>query len=220
MIQKLNDKLTVRSRHWSHLSSSGGEDWWMIWNRWVIMQIMQNKRRLVQSSSSSFCFWWSLIWRYSPLSWADSLCLHVILHEWLAFNSAFFWIATKVVYLSAGMAGATWNCYRLSTSCLICVTFSLCVCVCVCVRWGVGDVDFRLNHLLYSVQFSSRMVSMRSEWPISAAPCLSEVSPTLPLKQFQCLSDWQLPSLILSRKILFPCLSLSAYRPPSFSSNW
>ena len=32
-------------------------------------------------------------------SWADSLCSHVILHEWLAFYSTFFKISTEVVYL-------------------------------------------------------------------------------------------------------------------------
>ena len=39
-------------------------------------------------------------------------------------------------------------------------------------------------------EFSSvRAVSMRSEKPICAPPRLSEVSPTLPLKRFQCSSD-------------------------------
>ena len=38
-----------------------------------------------------------------------------------------------------------------------------------------------------SVQFE--MVSMQSEKSICAPPRLSEVSPTLPLKQLQCLSD-------------------------------
>ena len=33
--------------------------------------------------------WLSLIQRYSPLSWTDSLRSHVILHEWPAFYSAF-----------------------------------------------------------------------------------------------------------------------------------
>ena len=55
------------------------------------------------------------------------------------------------------------------------------------------------------------MVSMRSEKPICAPPCFSEVSPTSPLKRFQCLSDWRWPSLVLSRTIvyrfLFPRLS-------------
>ena len=41
--------------------------------------------------------------------------------------------------------------------------------------------------LFSSVQF--RMVSMRLEKPICAPPCLSEVSPMLPLKWFQCSSD-------------------------------
>ena len=38
-----------------------------------------------------------------------------------------------------------------------------------------------------SVQF--KIVSMRSEKPICAPPCLSDVSRTLPLKRFQCSSD-------------------------------
>ena len=37
----------------------------------------------------------------------------------------------------------------------------------------------------------SKMVSMRSEKPICAPSCLSEVSPTLPLKRFQYSSDWR-----------------------------
>ena len=59
------------------------------------------------------------------------------------------------------------------------------------------------NNILYasnSVQF--KMVSMRSEKPICAPPRLSEVSPTLPLKQFHCSSDWRWPSLVLSKKIV------------------
>ena len=44
------------------------------------------------------------------------------------------------------------------------------------------------------------MVSKRAEKPICAPPRLSEVSPTLPLKQFQCSSDWWWPSLVLSMK--------------------
>ena len=50
-----------------------------------------------------------------------------------------------------------------------------------------------------SVQY--KMVSMRSENPICAPPRLSDVSPTLPSKWFQCSSDWRWPSLVLSRKI-------------------
>ena len=40
---------------------------------------------------------------------------------------------------------------------------------------------------------------MRSEKAICAPPCLSKVSPTFPLKRFQCSSDWRWPSLVLSR---------------------
>ena len=43
---------------------------------------------------------------------------------------------------------------------------------------------------------------MRSEKPIiiRSTLSLSEVSPTLPLKRFQCSSDWRWPSLVLLRK--------------------
>ena len=43
------------------------------------------------------------------------------------------------------------------------------------------------------------MVSLRSDKPICAPPRLSEVSPTLPLKRFQCSSDWRWPFLVLSQ---------------------
>ena len=46
--------------------------------------------------------WWSLIYRYSPLSWADSLRSHVVLREWLAFHSAFFG------YRSGVLTALTW----------------------------------------------------------------------------------------------------------------
>ena len=66
------------------------------------------------------------------------------------------------------------------------------------------------NHLKTrwcSVQFKT--ASMRWEKPIRAPPRLSEVSPTLPLKRFQCSSDWRWPFLVLSRKMVwrFPALS-------------
>ena len=39
-----------------------------------------------------------------------------------------------------------------------------------------------------------------------APPCLSEASLMLPLKQFQCWSDWQWSCLVLSRWIVIRCL--------------
>ena len=45
-----------------------------------------------------------------------------------------------------------------------------------------------------TVQFN--VVSVRLEKPICAPPRLSEVSPTLPLKRFQCSSDWRWPWLM------------------------
>ena len=44
---------------------------------------------------------------------ADSLRSHVILHEWLAFYSGFFF---KYPKWCTGMAGATWNCCHLGAS--------------------------------------------------------------------------------------------------------
>ena len=53
---------------------------------------------------------------------------------------------------------------------------------------------------------------MHSEKPmICTPPRLSEVSPTLPLKWFQCSSDWQWPSIILS-SFLFQCPSLLGHQ--------
>ena len=50
---------------------------------------------------SYYCYW-SLLYSAILRSWADSLRSHVILHEWIAFYSAFlflFFISTEVVYL-------------------------------------------------------------------------------------------------------------------------
>ena len=55
----------------------------------------------------------------------------------------------------------------------------------VCVKQQC-DVDVKQKCDM-SVHF--RMISMRLEKPICAPPRLSEVSPTLPLKRFQCSSD-------------------------------
>ena len=68
-----------------------------------------------------------------------------------------------------------------------------------------------------SVQFSS--VQFSSSYELEKAHMCSSLSlksfPVLPLKQFQCLSDWWWPSLVLSRKILFLFQHLS---PPG--SRW
>ena len=63
------------------------------------------------------CWWWlSLLYSAILHSQADSLCLHMILHEWLAFCSAFLNIHRSGDFYSAGMAGATWNCCHLGAS--------------------------------------------------------------------------------------------------------
>ena len=53
-----------------------------------------------------------------------------------------------------------------------------------------------------SVQSSSVQDAIYALGKACAPPRLSEVSPALPLKRFQCSSDWRWPSLVLSRKIV------------------
>ena len=52
---------------------------------------------------------------------------------------------------------------------------------------------------------SVRMVSVLSEKPICSPSRLPEVSPTLPLKQFQCTSDWRCPLSFFQRKSSSAC---------------
>ena len=61
-----------------------------------------------------------------------------------------------------------------------------------------------------SVQFQE--VSMPSEMPICAPTHLSEISPALPSKQFQCSSEWKWPSLVL------PMLMVVRFHFPRLSS--
>ena len=61
-------------------------------------------------------WWWLLLYCAVLHSQADSLCSHVILHEWLSFYSMFFEYPLMWCTYSAGMAGATWNCCCLSAS--------------------------------------------------------------------------------------------------------
>ena len=68
---------------------------------------------------------------------------------------------------------------------------------------------------LESVQFK-----MRSEKPICAPSRLSEVSPVLPLKRFQCSSDWRWPSFVLSKKIVSRFLFQSLSPPGDQWSDW
>ena len=45
-----------------------------------------------------YYYYWSLLYSAILRSQADSLCSHVILHEWICFIAR-FWISTEVVYL-------------------------------------------------------------------------------------------------------------------------
>ena len=82
-------------------------------------------------------------------------------------------------------------------------------------NWG-PDLHFILQSdpcvaLTNVQQFSPvqiRMVSVRSEKPICALPpLLSDVSPKLPVKQFQCSCDWLCPFLVFWRKFVKRFLS-------------
>ena len=64
---------------------------------------------------------WSLLCSTILRFWADSLRLHVILHEWIAFYSTFLNIhqsGVLAVSNSAGIAGATWNSCHLDAFCV------------------------------------------------------------------------------------------------------
>ena len=64
--------------------------------------ILPSKERqlLLDSVPIGRCYYyWSLLYSAILRSQADSLRSHVILHEWIAFYSAFFKISTEVVYL-------------------------------------------------------------------------------------------------------------------------
>ena len=57
---------------------------------------------------------WLLLYSTILHSWADWLCLPVILNEWLFFNSVFLnmhWSGVLPVLFCCYMAGATWNCW-------------------------------------------------------------------------------------------------------------
>ena len=75
-----------------------------------------------------------------------------------------------------------------------------------------------------SVQFGSvpfKIVSMRSERPIFTPPRLSEISPTLPLNQFQCSSDRRWPSRPFKEDRLAFALSTPVSRRRSIHGmNW
>ena len=72
--------------------------------------------------------------------------------------------------------------------------------------------NFHLSDKFRSDQFKT--ISMCSVKPTCTPPRLSEVSPVLPLKQFQCLSDWLWSSLVLWRKIV-ECFFFACLSPPS-----
>jgi len=54
---------------------------------------------LSRSSFRKDYYYWSLLYSAILRPQADSLRLHVILHEWIAFYSPLFLISTEVVYL-------------------------------------------------------------------------------------------------------------------------
>ena len=85
----------------------------------------------------------------------------------------------------------------------------------VTAKWHTQFEDStKLNQFLYFRCFSSvqdGIYALGKALEICTPPRVSEVSPTSPLKRFQCPSDWRRPPLVISRKIvqrfLFPRLS-------------
>ena len=81
-------------------------------------QEILNAEHAAQSTNKTvvWWWWWWWWWWYSVVlrSRADSLHSHLILHEWLAFYSAFL----NVHWSGADMAGATWSGYRLGAFCV------------------------------------------------------------------------------------------------------
>ena len=65
-----------------------------------------------------YYYYWSLLYSAILRSRADSLRSHVILHEWIAFYSAFFEYPPKWCTYSAGMAGATRKCCHIGAFCV------------------------------------------------------------------------------------------------------
>ena len=71
-----------------------------------------------QSHWVKSCCSWSLLYNTTLRSRADSLCSHVILHEWLTFYSVFLNIQLKWCTYSTDMVGASWNCCCLRAFCV------------------------------------------------------------------------------------------------------
>ena len=114
---------------WHFQSTQPWHPWRLLW--WVFKIIFhdantlcptwaQNKARPLTAGflTGFYYYHWSLLYSAILCSRADSLHLYEILHEWIAFYSAFFWYPPKWCTYSAGMAGATRNCCHLSTFCV------------------------------------------------------------------------------------------------------
>ena len=121
---------------WSQQTKA--EKWSSSWTKWIQMFSESIFRKSQNFNCGTFCQhldWFVCVFLIddrlysanSPISWADSLRSHVVLHEWLAFYSAFFWISTEVVYLQCWHG---WCHMKLQPSCV-------CVCACVWVSESV-----------------------------------------------------------------------------------
>ena len=111
MLQNLrSEPYSVKNQHTRELISS-----WKTSNK-------HNKDR----NSCSCC---SGLFLYSAVlhSWADSLCLLEILHEWPAFNGAFS-ISTKVVYLQYWHGWCHMKLLRTPQHCVLCIPYNHAAC--------------------------------------------------------------------------------------------
>ena len=117
------------------------------------------------------------------------LIFEIIAVSWILIKTEPFWCI--IVRITVGTVADLWHkIVSLSLS----ASYRLCCCM---VLWC--GVDRQLG--IWMVQFSSRWYLCAWESSYMCSTHLSGVSPVLPLKQFQCWSDWRWPFLILSRKI-------------------
>ena len=85
----------------------------------VYAHIIMCTHSLSRHTHMYYYYCWLLLYSAILRSQADSLLLHVILHEWIAFYSAFKKKnPLKWCTYSAGMAGATRNCCHLGAFCV------------------------------------------------------------------------------------------------------
>ena len=143
-------------------------------------------RNMMSNLTNLACWWWVAALTTSAAAWsltgvlfhASALCESLAKKRWVkdTFN-----VPSVNVLISEGLVSILSCCH--GGYILILLRFKIFL---ERMRKGLLSVS--------SVQF--KMMSRCSERPICAPPWLWEVSSVLPLKQFQCLSDWWWPFFV------------------------